>query len=149
MKCLWFIFIINLCRQFFAVFERNVLDPNWPYISTFQTILIIVCLSVIVEFCLSSSIVLACVLAPAYTSLCRGMEYLLKVRYIIVVDPNRSGFWFSRQFFWAEWQHSPIYLKNTSQKWATFVFGSTYCHQTFLEWVCSQFTHFGIFSCQM
>ena len=33
-----------------------------------------------------------CVLAPAYTSLCRGLEYLLKVRYIIVVDLNGARF---------------------------------------------------------
>ena len=33
-----------------------------------------------------------CVLAPAYTSLCRGLEYLLKVRYIILVDPLKNGF---------------------------------------------------------
>ena len=40
------------------------------------------------------------VLAPAYTSLCRGLENLLKVRYIILVDPNVVGF-----------------LKVISQKW--------------------------------
>ena len=33
-----------------------------------------------------------CVLAPTYTSLCRGLEYLLKVRYIILVYPNGAGF---------------------------------------------------------
>ena len=32
--------------------------------------------------------VVVCVLALAYTSLCRGLQYLLKVRYIIVVNPN-------------------------------------------------------------
>ena len=42
----WFIFIINLCRQFFAISERKVLDQNVTYIDTFQTILRNVCLSV-------------------------------------------------------------------------------------------------------
>ena len=36
----------------------------------------------ILEFGLSS----ICVLAPTYISSCRGLEYLLKVQYIILVD---------------------------------------------------------------
>ena len=44
---------------------------------------------------LSSSYVVGvviCVLAPAYTSFCRGLEYSPKVRYIILVNPNEAGF---------------------------------------------------------
>ena len=40
---------------FFKHLEKKVLDPNGPYISTFQTNLRNVCLSVILESCLSSS----------------------------------------------------------------------------------------------
>ena len=50
----WFIFIINLCRNFFVIYERKVLDQNEPCINTFQIILRNVCPSVILEFCLSS-----------------------------------------------------------------------------------------------
>ena len=49
-------------------------------------------MSVISEFCLSSSLSVVCVLAPAYTSLCRGLKYLPKVSYIILVDPLRDRF---------------------------------------------------------
>ena len=43
------------------------------------------------EKCLSSSSSI-CVLAPAYISLRRDLEYLLKVKYIILVDPNGARF---------------------------------------------------------
>ena len=39
--------------------------------------------------------------------------------------------------------------KKLSQKWVTFVFGSTYLHQTFTECVSNQYTYFNIFICQM
>ena len=73
---------------FFAIFEKG---PNGSYINTFQTDLRNIYLSVILEFCLSSSSYV-CVLAPAYTSLCRDLEYVPKVRYIIIVDPQWNGF---------------------------------------------------------
>ena len=70
---------------FLQLLENNVLDPNGPYISTYQTILRNFCLSVISEFCLSSVICLSafCSASTAYTSLNRILKYLLKVRYII------------------------------------------------------------------
>ena len=37
-------------------------------------------------------VVVVCVLAPAYTSLCRELKYSPKVGYIIVVDPLWTGF---------------------------------------------------------
>ena len=41
--------------QFLWLSERNVLDPNEPYITTSQTKIRNVCLSVILELCLLSS----------------------------------------------------------------------------------------------
>ena len=55
--------------------------PNGPYIKMLQTIVKNVCLSVISAFCLLSVI---CSAYVAYTSLCIGLKYLLKVQYIIL-----------------------------------------------------------------
>ena len=57
-----------------------------------------VCLSVILEFCLSSSSVL-CITFTAYTSLCRSLEYWLKIVYFTVVYPNVVGFLISYTVF--------------------------------------------------
>ena len=72
----WFTFIVNLCKQFFAIPERKILHQNGPYINTFQINLRNVCLSLIPEFCLSSVL---CGRLPAYPSSFRGLEYSLKV----------------------------------------------------------------------
>ena len=90
----WFTFKVDLCRQFFAISVKKVLDQNGPYnIDTFpQKKLRNVCLLVILS-------VVVCIFAPAYNSLCRGQAYLLKIRYIILVNPN-GDFWFSKPFFW-------------------------------------------------
>ena len=50
------------------------------------------CLSVGNSGILSVVVVVVCVLAPAYTSLCRGLKYSPKVMYIILVDPKVAGF---------------------------------------------------------
>ena len=50
------------------------------------------CLSVGYSGVLSVVVVIICVLAPAYISSYRCLEYLLEVRYIILIDPNRDGF---------------------------------------------------------
>ena len=50
-------------------------------------------------------VVAVCVLTPAYTSPCKGLEYLLKVGHIILVDPNRVGFLISNTGFVAGWKH--------------------------------------------
>ena len=95
--------LVNICRHFLAIFEKKVLSQNGPYINTFKTDLGNVEFSVILELCLSSSVVacchlsssiviVICVFAPDYSSLCRGLEYLLKVGYIIAVDSNGAGF---------------------------------------------------------
>ena len=83
-------------------------------------------------------------LAPVYISLCRGQEYLLKVWYIILVDP----LWFSTLFFVTEWKHCPIsekYHKN----WRHLRFVAYIVHQTFTKCVSNQHTHFNMLTCQM
>ena len=79
--------------------EKKVLDPNGPYISTFQTIPRNVCLSVI--FFLSVVVVVGvlCSASTAYTGLFRGLKYLLKVRYIIPNHPNVARFLIFETFF--------------------------------------------------
>ena len=52
--------------------------------------------SEILDLCLSS----VCVITPAYTSLCRGLEYLLKLGIFLKLILTESDFWFLRQFFW-------------------------------------------------
>ena len=53
-----------------------------------------------------------CVLAPAYTSLCRGLEYLLKVRYIILVVLNGAGFLIFNTIFVTGWEYCPVSENN-------------------------------------
>ena len=78
---------------FFAISEKKVLDPNGPYISTFQSILRNVYLSVILEFCLLSSSSSASVSSlqplPAYVE---AWNIHQKLGYIILVDPNGAEF---------------------------------------------------------
>ena len=82
--------------QFRAAFIFDVMYFREYYcINMIQTNLWNVCLSVILEFCLSSAIR---GLLPAYTSLCRSLECLPKIRYIIPVDSNVTGS-FSRLIF--------------------------------------------------
>ena len=89
---------MNLYRQFCLRYSKKVSRPKW---------IIYKHISDKSKKCLSGilSIVVDCVFTPAYTSLCRGLKYLLKVRYIIL-DPLRD--------VW----------KIKSQKWAVFAFGS-------------------------
>ena len=116
--------------------EKKVPDPSGPYISTFQTKIKNVCLSVILEFCLLSE-----VCNIAYISLSRGLKYLVKARYIIQVYPN--DFWFLRLFFW-QVKNIALCFKKISQKWTAFVFASTYLYQTFTECVSNQYVHFNV-----
>ena len=85
----WFTFQVNLCSHYLATSRRMVLYPNEPYIHTFQTILRNVCL---------------CSASVVYSILCRGLKYSSKVRYIIVVDPNITGFLISE----TDRQHCPM-----------------------------------------
>ena len=83
----------NAVQFFFVIFYS---EPKQTILQfpkkgpRFQTILRNVYLSGIPELCLSS--VGVYVLASAYTSICKDLEYLLKVWYIIVVDPLRDDF---------------------------------------------------------
>ena len=109
-----------------------VLDQKRLFINTFQTILRSVCLLVVLQFCTSFVVF---VLVPAYTSLCRGLDYLLKVRYIIVVVLNGSDSMIFSTFFCYGMEILPYVAENTSQKRAAFAFSGTYHHQTFTECV--------------
>ena len=84
----------------------------------------------------------------AYTSLYRGLKYLLKIPYFIHNYPNMAGFLIFETLFWASRKHCPISEK-ISQKWAGFVFGRTHFHQTFTKCVSNQYTQFDVSTCQM
>ena len=81
-------FIVNLYSLSFHNFRKN-----WPYVNKFLTNLGNVCLSVILEF--FQSYVVCCMWLPAYIYLCRGLEYLLKIPYLIL---TWLDFLFSRHF---------------------------------------------------
>ena len=73
-------FIVNLCRPFFAISEKNGSWPKWiSYINVSDKSK--KCLSVVNSRILS----VVCGQLPACPTLCRSLEYLLKVRYIILV----------------------------------------------------------------
>ena len=86
MMLLWLPFIVNFCRRSFCDFRTKRSQTKKTYLNMFQTNLRDVCLSVTLEFYLTF------VLAPAYTSFCKGLKYSLKVRYIILAPPNVAGF---------------------------------------------------------
>ena len=64
------------------------------------------------------SVVVVCSASTAYTSLCRGLKYLLKIIYIILVYPNVARF---LNFLDSLLRQS----KEISQKLTAFEFGST------------------------
>ena len=71
-----------------------------------------------------------CVLAPAYTSLCRGLKHLLKSN--IEYDPNETDFFISNNTVFCHGMETlpyvwKIYLKNERH----LFFGSIYLHQIF------------------
>ena len=92
------------------------------------------CLLIFLRFCEFGTSV--CVLA-AYINLCRRLEFLLKVRYINLVDHNLTKFFNSRDHFSGEVGNTDLFLKYTAQKKAAFAFGNSYLHQTFTECVSS------------
>ena len=95
--------------------EKRVLDPNGQYISTSQTKIRTVCLSLILDFCLLSVVFSA---STAYTNLCRRLKYLLKEPYIIQDYPiTCSDFWFSRLDVWADRKHFPMSKKYHKNEW--------------------------------
>ena len=94
-----------------------VLDQNGPCINTFQTIIKNVCLSVILEFCLLSVFCYLCSVvcnkSAAYPSVCTGLEYLLKVKYTTLVDPNEAVFLIFETVF-LDWSMSEKYITKMS-----------------------------------
>ena len=109
---------------------------NGQYINTFQTNL--------------RNVVIVVFLCPClclHQLMCRGLQYLLKARSIILVDLNGTGF--LSPFFLGRTTTLPYMSKKISQKRAAIAFGGTYFHQTFIECMSNQYTHFDIKTCQM
>ena len=106
---LWFAIIVNLCWQTFCDFWKKTLNKNGTqqYLNTFQANVRNVCLSVTLS--------VVCGLLPAYPSLCRDLEYLLKIRYIILVNLKLTDFWFSRPFFLGRSAILPYVWKNITK----------------------------------
>ena len=103
-----------MCSQFCCNFRKKVLGPNGSYISTSQIKLRNVCLSVILEFCLSSAIIII-VVCSASTALCRSQKYLLKAQYIILGYPNVARFLIFNTFFGAGCKHCPMSENNITK----------------------------------
>ena len=81
----WVYFSVNLyVHTVFGTFRKT---QNGPYISTSQTKIGNVCLSVISEFRLSV-VVLFCSAPTGYINQCRGPEYQLKLPYFVQDYPN-------------------------------------------------------------
>ena len=85
-------FSVALCSYYFCNFRKKGPRPKWTiykHVSDNSK----KCLSV-GNFGILSVVVVGvlCSASTAYTGLCRGLKYLLKVRYIILVDPNGAGF---------------------------------------------------------
>ena len=87
MKKRWVYFGLRFSNPLYSLFlklpEKSA-RPKWT-----MTEIRIVCLSVILEFYLLLSV---CNASIVYTSLCRGLKYLLKVQYIILVYPNLANY---------------------------------------------------------
>ena len=109
---------------FLQLLEKKVLDPNGPYVSTFQTILGNVCLSVISEFCLSSSSVVVYSASTAYNGLYRYLKYLLKVRYITSNHRNVARFFEFWDSLFGQCKNIGLCLKNTLKNLTAFEFGN-------------------------
>ena len=96
--------------------RKKVLDPNGPYISTSQIEIRNVCLSVILEFCLSSSSSsVVCTLNPAYPSLCRGLKYTKSRVYYSWLSKFARIFSFQYCSFAAGWKRCPMPENNVTK----------------------------------
>ena len=80
MGCLqfWFASIVNLCKHFFAISEKRPKSKK--------------CLSLDYSGILSVYRRCLCPRSCLHQLICRGLEYLLKLRYNIVVDTNGVEF---------------------------------------------------------
>ena len=83
------------------------------YTKASQTKIRNVYMSLISELYLSSSVYRA---STAYTSICRGLKYLLKIRNIILIYTNVCpDFWFSKLFILAGRKHYPMSKNNITK----------------------------------
>ena len=108
-------------------------------------------------------------------SLCRGLEYLLKVKHIILVVPNVAGFLVATLFFVAGWKHCPMsensitlsqnvrlinihilvyrYARCECKLWKALwfyiMFEVLYLHQILTDYVSNQYINFYMLTCQM
>ena len=92
-----------LVPTFLTDFRKKVLDPNISIYKHESDNLRNFCLSVGIM-----SVFVVCSASTAYTGLCKGLKYLLKVRYIILDSSNVVGFLIFKTFFWAGWKHCPM-----------------------------------------
>ena len=92
--------------------------------------------------------VVICSASTAYTSLCRGWKYLLKMPYFIKYYLSVAGFSIFETLCLSRLKNSPISEK-ISQKWTEFVFGNTYLEKKFIECMSNQYAHFNISICHM
>ena len=76
------------CSHFFYKFQKKGPRPKWT-IYKHESDKKEKCLSVIEKICLFSVV---CSASAVYSSLCRGLKYLLKVWYIILVYPYVARF---------------------------------------------------------
>ena len=74
-------------RVFKSLFQKKSSRPKWAMYKHELEKIRNACLFVISEFCIT-----VCSASTAYTRLCRGLKYLLKVPYIITNYPNVVGF---------------------------------------------------------
>ena len=90
---------------------------------------------------ISEMSVTLCVLAPFYSSLCRGLEYLLEVRCSIPVDPLSDGFFFAR-FDCKSWNALRFCcgFLNFHALMFTIDVRNVYPHQTFIDCVWCKHT---------
>ena len=73
-----------------------------------------------------------CVLAPCYPSLCRGLQYLLKLRYIILVDPLWDGSLIFETVSLGRSATLPYVWKNITKKNGIFIWKSS----PNFHWLC-------------
>ena len=125
--------------------DKKLIDPNGPHISTTQTKIRNVCLSVF--FGILSAVCCSClsVARLANTSLFGGLKYLLKLMYILIW-PDFLNF---QDSLFGHVRNIALCLKIISQKWMVFVFGKTKLHKTFTECMSNLYTNFDISIYQM
>ena len=91
------------------------------------------------KFRLSSSSV--CITSTAYTSLCRGLKYLLKIGYIILDYSGEAEFLISYTVFLLQDGKTSLCLKIISQKYLQYLRLVTHSFTKLSQYMCSVNTH--------